>query len=242
MHTYITMMSMKFCFVFVLLLLIQLVPLLCAAEESTVLDWGFIGEGFHMQFFVEFDGGNPNTLISFNLSNSFFIDAAEAEQLYTIVHCPLSGSKDFSSRGDCEERTSSYNPLSLTTAYLCDIEAPVFRVPGDNEINIRVTPKMPSKTKGRATLIFPIHARYEHLDREKPFSLFSFIFEEDAYVHRCMNEIVSSSAVYTSVDSDVVNHCRNIPVGVLNDLPFVYRTLMSLLVAGAILVIASLSF
>lgn len=210
--------------------------------DASPFKWGFIGEGFHMHFFLEYSFTTDETQFTFDLPNSFFIDTAEAQQQYIMRKCV--------SKDACVDVTSHYFPLSIRTAYLCDIEAPVFRVPDTNRVVIQMSPKPDGffnsllDREGRhGYLQFPIHSRYEQLATGSSFSLSAFLREEKAYVFRCMNSINSSqSEPFEVVDANPDDHCRRIPVGNLADLPFVYRSLMTLLVLGAVIVVLALSF
>eukprot|EP00796_Vickermania_ingenoplastis_P010852 gene10852-7518_t len=209
-----------------------------AEEGSPVHQWGFIGEGFHMQFFIDFSLANGMQTLTFDLPNSFFIDTAEAAQSYTIKMC-----SEGRSLMECDDITEHFEPLQIQTAYLCDIEAPVFKVADSNQVTIALkkavnAPRMIISGK----LIFPIHARYEELNVEQAFDLQSLLVEENSYVTRCMNAIHASSGMtLEAVEVNSTSHCRMIPVGNLSDLHFVYTSLMGLLVFGAVLVVLSLS-
>lgn len=223
--------------VLILFLLLAFESHVSGAQEHR---WGFIGNGFHMHFFIEFDIVNTNLTYRFDLPNSFFIDTAEAEQLYMVKeNCDVNSNEIHS----CGDISTHYFPVSLTTSYLCDIEAPVFKVPNTNSVVIHLERKSSVQSvSGLGTLVFPIHARYEQLKVNEEFDWISFVTEENSYVNRCMNTIFASTGLpLESVESNKAMHCRDIPVGRLSDLPIVYRSLMTLLVTGAVIVILSLS-
>lgn len=207
---------------------------LCAS--ATPLKWGFLGSGFHMQFFIEHNTSSTEEFYTFELPNSFIIDTAEAESRYSIV-----------SSTENMDVTSDYLPLSLKTTFMCDIEAPVFTVTRNNTVSINLTKKSQTSADTATELrrlIFPIHARYEVLSQEAPPNFFSFFGERDAYVTRCISEVKTAfnSSVLEEFQSNQEYHCRNIPVPYLSDLPFVYSSLVISLLVGSAIAIFSLSF
>lgn len=204
------------------------------AGSATPLKWGFVGNGFHVQFFIEHNSSLIEHTYTFELPNSFIIDTAEAENHYSIV-----------STNENLDVTSEYLPLSLKMALLCDIEAPVFTVSKNNTVTINLRQK-DSGTGHNANeirkLVFPIHIRYEALSQENPSSILSFLGEREAYVTRCISGADSASNLSALEDfqTNQEAHCRSIPVPYLSDLSLVYTTLVFSLVAGSVIAILSL--
>lgn len=100
-----------------------------------------------------------------------------------------------------------------------------------------------------AQLTIPIHARYENVDTLTKFDLKSFVMEElHAYVHRCLNQmqiewtskVCDTGKATSPVEAiNVIDeHCTKIPTGVLDDLHYVYTTLMALLTIGSVIVVS----
>ncbi|CBH12771.1 hypothetical protein, conserved [Trypanosoma brucei gambiense DAL972] len=163
--------------------------------------WGFLGGGYHMQLEVEFPLIFNSVDISLDLPRTFFFDAAELEQLYSIK---LQGSK--------EDITWAYQPLRISSDYFFDIEAPVFHVGYEvNRVNITFE-RLPSASRrysngsaaaidifasaddARGRLLVPIHARYEEVDSTTPFSLQAF-FSRNTSVRRCIPSITVRGVV-----------------------------------------------
>lgn len=209
----------------VLIFLLVLKPDPVAAATELPLSWGFIGEGFHMQFFIEVD--TSHSVISFDLPPAFFIDVAEANEQMLITN-PISG------------MTHSSSSAVLESDHFCDIEAPAFAVKRHNPIRITVD-LLGLGMQERAKLLFPIHARYEMLDTSVEFSLWSLLLDEHTYTEKCINGVSSSGGTAYEATGSSQLHCRYIPVGKLSDLVFVYRFLMSLIVISAAFVVFSLS-
>ncbi|ORC83903.1 uncharacterized protein TM35_000541270 [Trypanosoma theileri] len=213
--------------------------------------WGFRGAGYHMQFDVEFPLALDTVRISLDLPHSFFFDAAEVEQLYSLS--TLEGEEDI---------TAQYTPLRINSSFFFDIEAPVFRVPyKTNKVNFTFT-RLPSAKyqKGKGVLLLPIHARYEEVDTVTPFSIQAF-FNRETFVERCIPAVMMRGTVHgagchvesvrmethsnNSNDDNNNNmipkrNCQHIPVGILSSLPYVYATLGILQCVGALIVIVSL--
>ncbi|KAH9586610.1 Glycosylphosphatidylinositol-mannosyltransferase I [Trypanosoma melophagium] len=216
-----------------------------------IYHWGFRGGGYHMQFDVEFPLALDTVRVSLELPHSFFFDAAEVEQLYSLT--TVEGEVDI---------TNQYTPLSIASSFFFDIEAPAFRIPyKTNEVNFTFT-RLPSAKlhRGKGLLLLPIHARYDEVDTVTPFSIQAF-FKRDTFVERCIPAVMLSGGVQetscyvesvkmenysNSSDSRRMDktiptrNCQHIPVGILSSLPFVYTALGILQCVGALIVILSL--
>ncbi|KPI85385.1 hypothetical protein ABL78_5566 [Leptomonas seymouri] len=244
----------------------------CASLNSPPL-YTFIGGGFHMQLAIEYPVAAQEATLSFLLPKSFFIDEAEAEQLYRMEIISSDTSHQGTSAVVVKDVTSAYTPLHMTSQFSFDIEAPVFKVSystNDVQLSFKLLPEATAldtylgpispggavdATAVKARLVIPIHSRYDTLDTTTPFSLSGFVLGEAAYVNRCLEKVelsgtsdarcggthFASSASKSSLsDAQLYHRCVALPVGLLKDLPYVYRTLMGLLVAGAVIVILAI--
>ncbi|KAK7201421.1 hypothetical protein NESM_000204800 [Novymonas esmeraldas] len=231
----------------------------------------FIGGGFHMQLAIEYPVASQDVHLSFHLPKSFFVDEAEAEQLYRMELLSADPMKQGTSAIVMADLTRAYTPLQMASQHFFDIEAPVFKVgyttnhvelsfaqrgDGSSALDRYLTESgSDSAVSFRARLVLPIHSRYDALDTDTPFSAWRFITGEDAYVRRCLPEVsmsgtadprCSASTFASVATSEKLAEkagyvsCLDLPVGVLADLPHVYRALMGLLVAGAVMVIAAI--
>lgn len=230
-----------------------------------------------MQLAIEYPAGAREVTFSFDLPKSFFIDEAEAEQLYRMELLANLPDRHGTSAEVMQDVTEAYTPLRMTSQFFFDIEAPVFKVnystnhvaltfqqlPDTTALDAVLGPRTGAKdtandltgTYVKARLVIPIHSRYDTLDTTAPFSLKNFVRGEGGYVHRCLPKIdlrgvadarcggtkFKSGASTSSLQSNSqYQTCLELPVGLLNDLPFVYRALMGLLVAGAVIVILAI--
>lgn len=238
----------------------------------------FIGGGFHMQLAIDYPVGAKEVIFTFDLPKSFFIDEAEAEQLYRAEIVSDDPARQGTSAVVVKDVTAAYAPLEMTSQYFFDIEAPVFKVNySTNHVLLTLQQQQPStssvleaylgskdetrtdqallNTAVKARLVIPIHSRYDILDTTTPFSLKSFVLGESAYAHRCLPKIdmrgvadercggkafASTSSGSLLPEGSPYQTCLELPVGLLSDLPYVYRALMGLLVAGAVIVISAI--
>lgn len=237
-----------------------------AADDRTrkegVCLWGFSGAGYHMSLAVGFPSVFDSVHISLELPKTFFFDVAEVEQKYTIT-----------SLSDGVDLTHNYTPLHVSSSFFFDIEAPVFRVLY-NIANVNLTfAKLPQKVKMESSefkeknellrLLLPIHARYEEVDKVKPFSIKNFL-GADTSVLRCIYTVniydmksnkscdvfVATPELFVGEKKianlnaktwgrDIFGNCRRIPVGVLSSLSYVYTALVGLQCLAAAIVILS---
>ncbi|KAG5485961.1 hypothetical protein CUR178_07555 [Leishmania enriettii] len=196
-----------------LILAIAAVPVVTAVQSghcpSLYLppSYTFIGGGFHMQLALEYPLSAIDVRFSFDLPKSFFIDEAEAQQLYRME--VLSGNPRTQGMDAVvvTEITRAYTPLHMSSAYFFDIEAPVFKVNYTTNHVVLTFQQMTSKGAGsaldaylakdgaqadsslRARLIIPIHSRYDALDATSTSSLRRFITGEGSYVRRCLTKV-----------------------------------------------------
>ncbi|KPA83740.1 hypothetical protein ABB37_01982 [Leptomonas pyrrhocoris] len=189
----------------------------CAVAESRSCallasppSYTFIGGGFHMQLAIEYPVAAHDATFTFALPKSFFIDAAEAEQLYRMETVSDAADRRGTAAVPVKDITSTYTPLQMTSQFLFDIEAPVFKVPyatNDVTLSFKQLPEttaldtyLGARNAGAgadatasaaavARLVIPIHSRYDTLDTTTPFSLKNFLLGEGAYVHRCLPKI-----------------------------------------------------
>lgn len=240
----------------------------CALTQSAPL-YTFIGGGFHMQLAVEFPIAAQHVALSFDLPKSFFIDEAEAEQLYRMEAISAAQDTQGTHAAVLQDTTAAYKPLKMTSQHFFDIEAPVFKVnyttnhvelsfehQSDSAVLDAYLSESANRVSGvKARLVIPIHSRYDTLDTTTKFSLKAFVLGESAYVQRCLPSIALKGTADarcsgTSFSSKATEEmlraqptyqaCLDLPVGVLDDLPYVYRALMALLVAGAVIVIVAI--
>ncbi|CBZ23594.1 conserved hypothetical protein [Leishmania mexicana MHOM/GT/2001/U1103] len=269
----VVVMALVLCFA------IEAVPAVTAVQSASCIflssppSYTFIGGGFHMQLALEYPLPAKDVRLSFDLPKSFFVDEAEAEQLYRMEVLSANAMTQGTVAVVVADVTRAYTPLRIASRYASDIEAPVFKVNyTTNRVALRFE-QVGSDGAGsaldaylaedgaqaqvpfRARLVIPVHSRYEVLDTTTPFSLLRFITGEGAYVRRCLTRVdvagradprcstgtySASAAVATSEETPHYKHCLDLPVGLLDDLPYVYHTLMGLLVAGAALVILAI--
>lgn len=171
----------------------------------------FIGGGFHMHLAVEYPIAARTTRLTFDLPKTFFIDAAEAEQLYRMEVISAESLTQGTAAVVLADITNAYTPLRMASQHFFDIEAPVFKVNyttnhvelafqqlegGSGSLDAYLSADgARSKVSVRARLVIPIHSRYDVLDTAKPFFLARFVSGEDAYVRRCLEQIdVAGSA------------------------------------------------
>ena len=113
--------------------------------------------------------------IDLRLRNTFFLDVAEVEQLWTYHHfAPIKGSAGFA-----VESVSIVSPVQ--TSYPYDIEAPVMKVPytfNDAQITFRVSflHLRESDQGEELVLSLPIHERYERVSADG----------SESHVQRCI--------------------------------------------------------
>ncbi|KAG5486765.1 hypothetical protein LSCM1_08021 [Leishmania martiniquensis] len=260
-------------------LAIAAVPVIAALQSSrcplpaSPPSYTFIGGGFHMQLALEYPLAATDVRFNFDIPKSFFIDEAEAEQLYrmeVLSGDPMAQGIDAVVMADI---TRAYTSLCISSQYFFDIEAPAFNVNyTSNHVELtfqersdddagRVMENYLSEGSAReeapfrARLVIPIHSRYDVLNATRTFSLRRFITGEDSYVRRCLTKVdvtgradprcpagtYSASATVASLEGrPSYKTCLDLPVGLLDDLPYVYYALMSLLVAGAVIVITAI--
>ncbi|GET85974.1 hypothetical protein, conserved [Leishmania tarentolae] len=263
----------------VLCFAVAAMPAVTAVQSSSCAflnsppSYTFIGGGFHMQLALEYPLPAKDVRFSFDLPNAFFIDEAEAEQLYRMEVLSANPIAQGTNAVVAADATSAYTPLRMSSQYTFDIEAPVFKVNyTENHVELTFQRRAGDDASSaldaylsedgaqaplafRARLVIPVHSRYEAVEPKKPFSLLRFITGEDAYVRRCLTRVdvagradsrcsaSTYSATATVATSEGAPHykpCLDIPVGVLDDLPYVYGALMSLLVVGAAIVILAI--
>lgn len=238
----------------------------------------FLGGGFHMQLAIDYPAAAQEATFVFELPKSFFIDEAEAEQLYRMEVISSVPDRQGTEAVVMKDVTDAYTSLRMSSQYFFDIEAPVFKVnyttnrvelsfqqlPETTALDAYLGTRASFKEKGsidaiavpvKARLVIPIHSRYDNLDITTRFSLKNFVLGESAYVHRCLlkmsvsgvadmrcgSKAFTSSATQPSLTADSqYQTCLELPVGLLDDLPYVYRALMGLLVAGAVIVILAI--
>ncbi|CAJ1017081.1 hypothetical protein, conserved [Leishmania lindenbergi] len=258
---------------------IAAVPVVTAVQSGSCVfltsppSYTFIGGGFHMRLALEYPLPAEDVRFSFDLPKSFFIDEAEAVQLYRMEVISASPVTQGMAAVVVADITSAYTPLNMSSQYLFDIEAPVFKVNyTENHVELTFQQRVDdgagsaldtylaedgaqAQFSFRARLVIPIHSRYDVLETTTPFSLLHFITSEGAYVRRCLVEVhvsgradprcstgtYSTSAALATVEERLhYTPCLDLPVGLLNDLPYVYNGLMALLVTGAVIVILSI--
>lgn len=222
---------------------------------SPAVAFGFVGSGFHQQFRISAKlprtaASSENVLhIMINLPRAFFFDIAEVLQMHTwenATSLALSPSID-----------------SMSSEYVFDIEAPIFRVPySHNMVDIRIklgsSPRPSSVSSANPTLselqemqtlsvLLPVHTRYEEVDAERPFLWSEFTATLDSYKRRCVEtddvhaEIILGGSnppamVLLSTEASKTS-CVMFPQGILSHLPVVYWLTMGLLTMGALFVI-----
>ncbi|EPY43886.1 hypothetical protein AGDE_00034 [Angomonas deanei] len=186
---------------------------------------GFLGSGFHMRLNLEVPVDSNDTGVITSLDPSFFFDIEEVQSQSQVF---VNG----------EDRTSEFLVIADSVMPF-DIEAPVFNINySENQVVIMIAKKSSSEFKGTGQLRLPIHARYEHLDAKAEFSLWKLVNGESSYVNRCVGpfQVKRGDEYY----GETPKYCIDIPTGVLQDLPFVYRSLVSLLIAGSVVVVLAI--
>lgn len=204
-------------------------------------DFGFIGEGFHVQFYidlhrpVEVNHKTEDAMhVELNLPRAYFVDIPEVEQMCTLF---VDGA---TSDGGIAAR------CAMSSQYIFDIEAPIFRTEYEtNLVKLDVTLPAVAQHAKVIRVQFPMHTRYEVVDTTRPFSWDDFLYPlEGSHKLRC----IESSAVQITMPnhgevSVVTNeavgphrHCIAFPQGILSHLPVVYRLTMGLLAVGSLFV------
>lgn len=236
---------------FSLLVLTLGVCVTCAATERADAwkpQWKFHGGGFHRHLEVDVAPWMDVADVAINLPKSFFFDVREAEQYYRIVgDC----ARPNSDKTDPIDLLSYYLPPSLSSAHVFNIESPTFHVSYDvNLVNLSIQRRadLPACVRGNVHLTLPIHMRYEDLDTTSPFSLIEFMTRQNSMVQRCLTDIrvawqskqMGPGVAFADVHHvDEEKSCVMLPVGILSNLPFVYNTLISLLVVAAVIIVTS---
>lgn len=228
----------------------------CRDVQQTLSTWQLRGGGFHLDLEVFYALHMNRINVTITLPPSFFVDVAEAEQLYRMEHHHHDGST--------HDATSLATDVRVWSDLPVDIEAPVFKVPqvpnhvymswsvhhtSSNTASLTTTTTREGRG-GYGVLVMPIHTRYEELDVRSPFSVARFWSPAATKwnsVQRCLENItVSGTAMEVCGDeriitlptsNDASGRCTRIPVGSLGDLPIVYWWLMSMLVFGAVIVV-----
>ncbi|CAG9568910.1 conserved hypothetical protein [Leishmania major strain Friedlin] len=196
-----------------LCLAIAAVPAVTTVQRGSCIfltsppSYTFIGGGFHMQLALEYPLPAKDVRLSFDLPKSFFIDEAEAEQLYRMEVLSADPMTQGTAAVVVADVTRAYSSLRMSSQYAFDIEAPVFKVNYTTNHVVLTFQQVGGDGAGsvldaylaedgaqaqvpfRARLVIPIHSRYEVLDTKMPFSLLRFITGEGAYVRRCLTRV-----------------------------------------------------
>jgi hypothetical protein len=205
--------------------------------QGGTIDYHFVGSGFHQQLQLDVslaslteasNSGRRTVAIDIDLPRAYFVDIAEAKQAHVFTG------------------SSQPNLVSMSSEFIFDIEAPIFKIPyTTNKVTTVVElPQLPSGLSN-FSLLFPIHTRYEEVDVERTFDWAEFLDHIPSYTTRCIEAHHVSGTVTNhgplgslSLVPATKSACVDFPRGILGQLPAVYWLTMGLLTSGAILVIA----